>query len=107
MVVVCWPSPEFSEISPVSTSSPGIRALVRDDLPTPDWPTKMLILSVSAALRASMPSPPRSSPAAPRNRACGRSRRAGARYGAGRIIEHVDLVQHHEGAISTSSAATR
>ncbi|MNH24241.1 hypothetical protein D3C79_841630 [compost metagenome] len=57
MVVVWVPSPEFSEISPVSTPSPGIRALVRDDLPTPDWPTKMLILSVRAALSASSPSP--------------------------------------------------
>jgi hypothetical protein len=27
--------------------------------------------------------------------------------GTGRVIEHVDLVQHDEGRISTSSAATR
>jgi hypothetical protein len=91
-----WPSPEFSEISPVSTSSPGIRALVRDDLPTglADEDADLvgqggfqliepftalaayqqhLVTELAVGLELALDT------------------------GAGRVIEHVDLVQHDEG----------
>ena len=39
---VCRPRPVTALTTPIARSAPGISALTRVDLPTPEWPTKTL-----------------------------------------------------------------
>ena len=41
-VEVCRPRPVTALTTPIARLAPGIRALTRVDLPTPEWPTKTL-----------------------------------------------------------------
>ena len=53
LVVVCFPNLLLLDISLTLSSKSGIRELISEDLPTPDCPRKICVLSISRVLKAS------------------------------------------------------
>ena len=54
-VVVCLPRPVAWDKAPIRTEDSGSMALMREDFPTPDWPTNMLVLPANLINKSSKP----------------------------------------------------
>jgi len=55
LTVVCRPSPDLREISPVERRRPGSSRLSRLDFPVPDWPVNMAVCQLAEFYRVLRP----------------------------------------------------